>query len=196
LHFLPLSLRLAEVLNHCEPRRFVVMCAVDSDTVYSRGHEIFHERVVCGGLARHRHHHPHDSSPFPGAEERVRIVLQNLLAFERRNPFLGWTAFGLVDQTSEYPDYGIRGVEDVALGPSEGRNSHQGKLILDVPDVLPSQGYILEQVAGARPPFSELLEVDARLQLQHTHADLLQSTDKLKEFGPRRQVSDAGVALD
>src|SRR3990167_4390200 len=73
--FLP---RAAEVPDHPGPFLRVVVSAIDTHTVHAVIEEAEYESVILSGFARHRHHYMDVPPLGRRAEERLRVLVQQL----------------------------------------------------------------------------------------------------------------------
>jgi len=78
-------LGLPQVLDHAQPRRGVIMGAIDAHAVHALLEQVLHEKIVFRSLARHGDHNP-NSTPFGrGSKQGFSMFGEQLLPLGKIN---------------------------------------------------------------------------------------------------------------
>ena len=137
--------RPAQVLDHPRPDLGVVVGAVDPHAVHAVREQVTNQSGVLGSLARHRHHHAHAAAGGRGAEQRVRVILEQLAAlFEGEALLRLWRRC-----RPEALEHRRKRGEGVRLGAPEGGEPERREPLLQPPQILAPQPQIVHEVARA-----------------------------------------------
>ena len=143
----------AEVGDHPRPVGGVVVRAIDPHAVHAAIEQLANEQVILGCLARHRDHDP--DGPLGGfrAEQLLGVRIKQLDPFIEPHGRRDWRRKlpgAAAELVKHLQDDAQRG-EDVRLGPAQGGEAEPGQPFLELTDIVPAEGEVMEQVSGARP---------------------------------------------
>ena len=140
-----------QVLDHPQPRRGIIMGAIDAHAVHALLEQVMNEQVIVRGLARHG---DHDADPAPaGCRTQQGFGVfgeQPLPACEIESGSLRrWRLPGALCQAVQDFQNRVDRGQDVRLSSPERGQPHFGQPELQWTEVASTEGQIMQEVPGA-----------------------------------------------
>jgi hypothetical protein len=139
-----------KITDHPQPGFGIVMGAVDAHAIHAVADEVANELVVGGGVGGHSDHDADFASGRRRTEQGISVGFQELGTFADFDGGLFWKRQRTVGAQQDVQDAmnSLNGVEDVAFGAAKGRETEEGKVGLELADVVTAQGKIVGKISG------------------------------------------------